>query len=98
MKRQLAIEAADASPSSTVKDEPSTPPSSGGSPLKKTRKSPGTPSRSTPSKTAVPNGYPGSLARSAKGRYMELLFEAGIKAINKKGVQEEVCPCLTLPK
>ena len=32
----------------------------------------------------------GSLAKTARGRYMELIFEAGVKAINKKAVQDEV--------
>jgi len=36
------------------------------------------------------NGMPGSLAKTARGRYMELIFEAGVKAINKKAVQDEV--------
>jgi hypothetical protein len=33
---------------------------------------------------------PASLAKTARGRYMELIFEAGIKAVDKKSVQDEV--------
>lgn len=36
------------------------------------------------------NGMPGSLAKTAKGRYMEMIYEAGLKAINKKDVQDQV--------
>lgn len=71
------------------KEEPSTPPPTT---PKKAKKSPSTPSTTgSRSKNDSPgNGMPGSLAKTARGRYMELIFEAGLKAINKKTVQDEV--------
>ena len=72
------------------KEEPSTSPP--GTP-KKAKKSPSTPS-TTGSRGSVNespgNGMPGSLAKTAKGRYMEMIYEAGLKAINKKDVQDQV--------
>jgi hypothetical protein len=71
------------------KEEPTTPPPTT---PKKAKKSPPTPSTtSSRTKNDNPgNGIPGSLAKSARGRYMELIFEAGLKAVNKKVVQDEV--------
>jgi hypothetical protein len=60
---------------------------------KKAKKSPSTPS-TTGSRGSIKespgNGMLGSLAKTAKGRYMEMIYEAGLKAINKKDVQDQV--------
>jgi len=81
--------ASESNESLSPKDEPSTPPPTT---PKKAKKSPSTPSTTgSRSKMESPgNGMPGSLAKTARGRYMELIFEAGVKAINKKAVQDEV--------
>jgi hypothetical protein len=72
------------------KEEPSTPPPTT---PKKAKKSPSTPSTNGSRgsiKESPGNGMPGSLAKTARGRYMEMIYEAGLKAINKKDVQDQV--------
>jgi len=72
------------------KEEPSTSPP--GTP-KKAKKSPSTPSTTGSrgsTKESPGNGMPGSLAKTAKGRYIEMIYEAGLKAINKRDVQDQV--------
>lgn len=71
-----------------MKDEPTTPPPHQPSPAKKARNSPSTP-KSSPFKEYA-NGIPGSAAKTKRGMYMEMLFEAGIKAVNKQEVQGRV--------
>lgn len=79
-----------------MKDEP-TPSPPPVTPPKKTRKStssttPTSASSSSPTKTPSTKGKgtPGSSAVTKKGVYMEMIFEAGLKAVNKKAVQDEV--------
>jgi len=81
--------ASESNESLSPKDEPSTPPPTT---PKKAKKSPSTPSTTgSRSKMESPgNGMPGSLAKTARGRYVELVFEAGLKVIDKKAVQVEV--------
>jgi hypothetical protein len=74
----------------SLKEEPSTPPPTT---PKKAKKSPSTPSTNGSRgsiKESPGNGMPGSLAKTARGRYMEMIYEAGLKAINKKDVQDQV--------
>jgi hypothetical protein len=72
------------------KEEPSTPPPTTPKKAKKTPCTPSTNGSRSSIKQSPGNGMPGSLAKTARGRYMELIFEAGLKAINKKDVQDEV--------
>ena len=88
MPKRAASESVHSDSSTLVKDESSTPP-----PVtpKKAKKSPSASiSGSSSKKESLGNGMPGSLAKTPRGRYMELIFEAGLKAVNKKAVQDEV--------
>lgn len=93
MSKRLAIEW-DEESDYEIKDEP-TPSPDPITPTKKARK-PANSSTSTSPSTPSPKQKqkqklsPGSSASTKKGVYMEMIFEAGLKAINEKAVQDEV--------
>jgi hypothetical protein len=90
----------------TIEDSPSPPPvkdeaeheyeSSTPPPTtpKKARKTPSATSTPVSTSRKIPSsgGTPESQARTAKGRYMEMIIETGLKALNKKDVLAEVSP------
>jgi hypothetical protein len=81
-----------------VKDEaecePSTPPPTT---PKKARTTPSAASTPVSASKKTPGGETfQSQARTAKGRYMEMIIESGLKALNKKDVLAEVSPDDTL--
>jgi hypothetical protein len=74
--------------------EPSTPPPTT---PKKARKTPSAASTPVSASKKTPGGETfQSQARTAKGRYMEMIIETGLKALNKKDVLAEVSPDDTL--
>lgn len=88
MPKPVSIDS-DADSTVDIKGEATTPPATP-SP-KKGRKTTSTHSSpSSPMKMMGSNGFSGSLARTKKGLYMEMIFEAGLKAVNKQDVQIKV--------
>jgi hypothetical protein len=82
MVKRSASESDRSSPSE-YKDEPSTPPPK--TPKKAKNSTPG-----SSGKKAKPSPMAESVARTAKGRYMEMIFERGLKSLTKQEVQDEV--------
>jgi hypothetical protein len=95
MPKRATITIEDTPSPRAIKDDPdaqdqsSTPPPTTPKRAKKSSSAPSTTGSST-KKSPAPRNIPESAARTAKGRFMEMLIESGLKSINKKDVQEEV--------